>query len=394
LKKVVRTLGVALLAALAVPADAKDYSGEVGVFGGWVKQDSTLSGADQEIGDSSPTLGGRLGFLLSDQVGWFAEARHTWIGTFRPEGRTGTYDLRSGLELYGPELWKNAPLYIAGAGGLEYIDFDSGVTVDRPIISGGLGQRIGLTDNVHFRWEGRVTHAFEDLSDIVRDEMTHYDLNLGLSLTWGGSDTDGDGVKDGLDACPDTPKGANVDARGCSQDGDGDGIEDSVDQCPDTPKGARVDATGCPTDADGDGVWDGIDQCPNTPANTQVDVKGCPALFEKERDDLVLQGVNFETNKAVLLPASRVILDNVAGSLKAWPEIRVEVGGYTDSRGSDAYNLKLSTERAAAVRDYLMSRGVSADQLTSKGYGEANPVADDATDDGRAKNRRVELRKI
>ncbi|NNE43565.1 MAG: OmpA family protein, partial [Gemmatimonadetes bacterium] len=208
------------------------------------------------------------------------------------------------------------------------------------------------------------------------------------------TDTDGDGVWDGLDACPKTPKGATVDARGCATDSDGDGVADGVDQCADTPTGAQVDATGCPMDTDGDGVWNGIDQCPNTPANTKVGPKGCPILFDKERDDLVLQGVNFEYNSAVLLPESKLVLDRVAGSLKAWPEIRVEVGGHTDSQGSDAYNRKLSARRAASVRDYLVSRGVAAEQLTSAGYGETQPIADNTTDTGRAKNRRVELRKL
>jgi outer membrane protein OmpA-like peptidoglycan-associated protein len=92
------------------------------------------------------------------------------------------------------------------------------------------------------------------------------------------TDADGDGVFDGLDRCPGTPKGAKVDANGCPQDtdGDGDGVMDSADKCPGTPKGATVDAKGCPSDADGDGVFDGIDKCANTPAGTKVDAKGCP----------------------------------------------------------------------------------------------------------------------
>jgi len=89
-------------------------------------------------------------------------------------------------------------------------------------------------------------------------------------------DSDGDGVLDGLDACPDTPKGCPVDARGCPLDSDGDGVIDCLDKCADTPHGAKVDANGCPTDADGDGVWDGIDTCPDTPKGCRVDAKGCP----------------------------------------------------------------------------------------------------------------------
>ncbi len=90
------------------------------------------------------------------------------------------------------------------------------------------------------------------------------------------SDADGDGVVDGIDTCPNTPKGVKVDAKGCPMDSDGDGVFDGVDQCADTPKGAKVDAKGCPSDGDGDGVWDGIDQCPGTPKGALVDAKGCP----------------------------------------------------------------------------------------------------------------------
>jgi len=97
------------------------------------------------------------------------------------------------------------------------------------------------------------------------------------------SDADGDGVCDGLDQCPDTPQGATVDAHGCPTDSDGDGVYDGLDKCPDTPKGCKVDANGCPSDADGDGVCDGLDLCPNTPAGLRVDASGCPIeVSEKE----------------------------------------------------------------------------------------------------------------
>src|SRR5207245_1093741 len=88
---------------------------------------------------------------------------------------------------------------------------------------------------------------------------------------------------DDKDACPGTPAGAVVDARGCPLDSDGDGVPDGLDKCPGTPAGAHVDATGCPTDADGDGVPDGLDQCPNTPSGTKVDATGCPLPVEAVR---------------------------------------------------------------------------------------------------------------
>jgi OOP family OmpA-OmpF porin len=213
------------------------------------------------------------------------------------------------------------------------------------------------------------------------------------------TDNDGDGVPDGKDKCPDTPKGATVDATGCPKDTDGDGVLDGIDKCPDTPKGATVDATGCPKDTDGDGVLDGIDKCPDTPKGEKVDAVGCPLpksapLFTPEKKTLVLEGVNFEYDSATLTPGSLAVLDTVAASLKDWPEVRVEIGGHTDSRGSDAYNEKLSEKRAASVLEYLASKGIDAARMAAKGYGESKPIADNATDEGRAKNRRVELSRL
>lgn len=216
-------------------------------------------------------------------------------------------------------------------------------------------------------------------------------------------DSDGDGVYDGLDDCPDTPRGAKVDSHGCPNDSDHDGVFDGLDQCPDTPRGAKVDSKGCPIDSDHDGVYDGLDDCPDTPRGRKVDARGCPEpekerekpapLFENKKT-LVLEGVNFETNSAKLTRDSHAVLDRVARSLIDSPEVKVEVGGHTDSVGSESHNRALSSARAASVRDYLVGKGVEASRLVSKGYGESKPVADNATAAGRAKNRRVELTRI
>ena len=213
-------------------------------------------------------------------------------------------------------------------------------------------------------------------------------------------DSDGDGVNDGRDRCPDTPQGASVDAAGCPADSDGDGVYDGLDRCPGTPRGERVDSKGCPSDSDLDGVYDGQDRCPDTPNGIAVDDKGCPVkakpapLFEGSKKSLVLEGVNFETNSATLTPASHATLDRVAQSLNDSADVRVEIAGHTDSMGEAAHNMQLSAARADSVKRYLVSRGVDGSRLVTKGYGESNPIADNASASGRAKNRRVELNRI
>jgi len=217
-------------------------------------------------------------------------------------------------------------------------------------------------------------------------------------------DADGDGVFDGIDKCPKTPRGATVDTTGCPKDSDVDGVYDGIDRCPDTPKGAKVDAAGCPIDGDGDGVWDGIDRCPDTPRGAQVDATGCPTappppkpaaeFIPAAKVPVVLNGVTFATDSAQLTEESKGLLDRVATSLKANPDVRVEVAGHTDSTGGDRHNLVLSQYRAETVRDYLIGDGVPAVQIEAKGYGKGEPIGDNKTQEGRALNRRVELRRL
>ncbi len=205
-------------------------------------------------------------------------------------------------------------------------------------------------------------------------------------------DSDGDGVIDARDQCPDTRAGMKVDANGCPIDSDQDGVADAVDRCPNTPAGDTVDANGCSVakDADGDGVPDASDRCPRTPLGARVDALGCPQLFSASRT-LILQSVTFQTGSAVLSAASFGTLDQVAASLRAYPEIRVEVAGYTDDQGTMAANRRLSQARADAVRAYLIRQGVAPAQLTARGFGSANPLDSNLTPAGRARNRRVEL---
>ncbi len=199
-------------------------------------------------------------------------------------------------------------------------------------------------------------------------------------------DADGDGVNDNLDRCPNTPAGNRVDANGCELDADGDGVVDRLDQCPGTPAGAKVDAKGCDLDSDNDGVVDSKDQCPDTPAGDRVDVNGCSF-----KEELKLPGVVFETNKAELVDSSSASLNDAVATLKRYPDIKVEVAGHTDSVGSDAYNRRLSQSRAETVMAYLKNAGVT-NELTARGYGERQPIADNNSEEGRQANRRVVLR--
>ncbi|MDH3271131.1 MAG: OmpA family protein [Gemmatimonadota bacterium] len=207
-------------------------------------------------------------------------------------------------------------------------------------------------------------------------------------------DSDGDGVFDEDDRCSATPVGVRIDDSGCRVDTDGDGVFDEDDRCSGTVAGVRVDASGCRVDTDGDGVFDEEDRCAATLVGTQVDATGCPVLFEPETTVVVLEGVNFETGSATLTAGAREVLDRVARSLIGNPDIRVEVGGHTDSTGSLALNLALSQERAEAVAAHLALRGVASSRMEARGYGPERPIAGNDTASGRAMNRRVELTRI
>ena len=213
-------------------------------------------------------------------------------------------------------------------------------------------------------------------------------------------DSDGDGVFDGIDQCPNTTTGCKVDANGCPTDSDGDGVCDGLDQCANTTSGCKVDLNGCPVDSDGDGVCDGLDKCPNTGAGLRVDKDGCPIEIMERETELLDTGmirisdINFASAKADVPEEAAATLDVVGAVLSKWPEIKIEIGGHTDSRGSAAYNLTLSQGRAAAVRDYLLAHfsQLQPDQITVKGYGESKPLVANTNALNLAKNRRVECK--
>ena len=271
------------------------------------------------------------------------------------------------------------------------------------------GAAIELTD----RWSMELGYRYHDAGEFEKDagfgvtgwytgsaagELRAHEAMLEFVCVFGGDkavaeeppaiaqpqDSDGDGVYDDRDRCPGTPSGVAVDAWGCPLDTDKDGIFDYLDKCPGTPAGVKVDANGCPLDSDGDGVYDHEDQCPKTPKGAAVDQRGC----------WVLKGVNFDTNKADIKPGSYKVLDDAVDVLKKNPQLKLEVQGHTDNRGSAQYNQQLSEKRAKSVVDYFVSKDIEKSRMNSAGYGLTKPAASNDTPEGRAQNRRVELKPI
>lgn len=238
----------------------------------------------------------------------------------------------------------------------------------------------------------------------------------GLARFDGCPDSDGDGVPDNLDKCPNTPTGVRVDADGCPTDTDGDGVPDYLDKCPNVPGLAKFDGCpdrdgdgipdhldkcpdvaglaqfeGCP-DTDGDGIPDHLDKCPTVPGIPEN--KGCPEV-KKEVITIfkqALQGIQFDLNKSTIKPTSYGILNKVVKVMQDNPAYNLQISGHTDSQGNDAYNQKLSEERAASVKEYLVSKGIDATRLVPQGFGETQPVASNNTAKGRYLNRRVEFK--
>ena len=212
----------------------------------------------------------------------------------------------------------------------------------------------------------------------------------GLAQFQGCPDTDGDGVADKDDNCPEVA--GPVENNGCPwPDTDGDGVLDKDDACPSVAGPAANNV--CPwPDTDGDGVLDKDDECPTVPG--LVELKGCPRKVAEEVTGQ-LKDILFNFNKATLRPESEPKLDAAAAYLKQYGNGKYLVIGHTDKKGTDAYNLKLSRERAAAVVKALEARGVSADQLKSRGVGSAQATEPaTASDEARLKDRKVVVEEI
>ncbi|MBR57648.1 MAG: flagellar motor protein MotB [Myxococcales bacterium] len=217
------------------------------------------------------------------------------------------------------------------------------------------------------------------------------------------ADSDGDGIDDPADNCPKDAedKDGFQDADGCPDlDNDEDGVPDRADKCPNDPedKDNIADQDGCPEqDADNDGVLDAQDGCPLEPENINgcEDTDGCPEAKKvcvTSKKIVITEKIFFATNRARILKKSHDLLEEVAQVILNHSEIElIEIQGHTDSRGSDSYNRKLSEKRAKAVHRFLSRLGVPRGRIQYQGYGEEQPIADNETDEGRAKNRRVEF---
>ena len=286
-------------------------------------------------------------------------------------------------------------------------------------ILGGVGWLFGLGENVGLGPMVRVGTVLSTAEDDASGRSTAVFWNAGIALSIHGSreeppppppppptDTDGDGIMDPDDRCVTEPENRNgfEDTDGCPDDpdSDSDGVRDSQDRCPQQPEDRDnyQDEDGCPDpDNDGDGVPDTSDRCRDQPEtrNGFEDDDGCPdeapptAVVEDSRIS-INQTIHFQLNRAVILPESFPILDQVVSVLQAHPEIRrISVEGHADDRGTELRNRELSQRRARAVAQYLRSHGVARGRVTHQGFGSTRPIAQGDTEEAHAQNRRVEF---
>ena len=325
--------------------------------------------------------------------------------------------------------------FVSVGGGYTWLDSKGTGTAN-----GGLGTNMWVNESIGFNIQTSYKHAFD--SDNI---APHFQHSAGVTVRFGGTDTDGDGIYDKDDACPevfgleefngcpDTDGDGIIDSEddcpdvaglaelnGCP-DSDGDGIADKDDACP-TVKGSKAN-NGCP-DTDGDGVIDGNDKCPtvagpaandgcpwpDTDGDGVLDKddkcpkeagpasnNGCPVVIVEPTVEVMASLNNyartilFDTGKSSFKQETYPVLVAIAAILKEYPTTDFSIDGHTDSVGSASSNQLLSERRANAVRDYLISNGISAQRLSAKGYGEVSPIDNNATRSGRKNNRRVEV---
>ncbi len=409
------------------------------IVGGHFFSDSSALGRSDYAAPNSSlahsvALGGRAGYGLSKYFLLEAEFLAMPTKMAASEGQVFAYTGRGHLAFRFPfgATRRFEPFVLLGGGAIAARP-DPGLPLKTETLGAfhtGLGLRVHVHRWVGVRLDGRMvlvpevrtptfTQDYEVLGSVyarfgftpdkpadakpadidndgVPDAEDRCPAEAGLKDNAGCPDKDGDGdtVVDRLDKCPD--RAGLVENAGCPDtDTDGDGIVDRLDKCPSEvgPKGNK----GCPdTDADGDGVVDRLDKCPNEPEtrNNYKDNDGCPDELPPNLAKFVgtIQGLKFLPNKAILTKESLAILDEAVTVLTEHNKVKVEIGGHTDNIGVPADNLALSQQRADAVKNYLASKGVDPNRLTAIGYGQTQPVADNANAAGRAQNRRVEFK--
>jgi OOP family OmpA-OmpF porin len=311
-------------------------------------------------------------------------------------------------------------------------------------INGGFGLTYWMSKQVGLSWTSTYKHSFDETRIVNVDVPSHMQHGLGLIFKFGAKDADGDGIYDRLDACPQNagPKELNgcpdtdgdkiidkddacpevagiAEFNGCP-DTDGDGVADKDDACPEVA-GLKTLA-GCP-DADGDGVADKSDKCPQVKGPKEnggcpwpdrdgdkvldkddkcpdvagtVANQGCPDITEDAEKKLneYAKTILFDSGRASFQKQTFPVLQSITAILKEYPSAKFSIEGHTDNTGKAATNQKLSEERAAAVKGYLVQNGVAADRLTSSGYGQTKPIDSNKTKAGKANNRRVEVKLV
>jgi len=396
-----------LLIGLANTANAENKAGAFTVspmLGGYIFEDN------QDIEDKA-TYGLGLGYNIDQN--WGLEGMFNYIDTDseKDAGDVDAYIYRIDTLYHFTPDKKLVPYIATGIGGITLDPSRESNDTDFLVNYGG-GIKYFVNDFTALRADVRHIISFNDTYNNLA-------YTFGLTFLLGGEkkalaagykDSDGDGVYDHMDQCPNTPQGVAVDDSGCPLDSDGDGVYDHVDQCPNTPQGVAVDGSGCPMDSDGDGVYDYLDKCPDTPKEATVDAVGCPldsdgdGVFDyldkcpdtpkgatvDETGCWAFGGeIFFDFDKSELKPAACPLLKESVNILKKNPEMRVEIQGHTDSEGDEVYNQTLSEKRAMAVKAYLVKQGINSNRLETKGYGSSNPITSNDTKEGRHKNRRV-----
>ena len=302
--------------------------------------------------------------MLTDFLDLRVEARHV-LSDSSKSGLASNIELQLGVDLW---LWDGGKAAPADADRDGVADPDDACPFDK-----GRPTAAGCPD--------RDGDGVADAADACPDAP-------GTATLDGCPDTDGDGVGDGLDRCRDVPGLAAY--EGCPPpppDADGDGTPDADDQCPSDP-GPRH-ARGCP-DQDGDGILDRDDKCPTQPGVAEE--KGCLPRVIQRRFSGSVRGINFETASAAIKKSSHALLDQAVKVFTQYPTLRIEISGHTDDQGEDDMNMRLSDDRAAAVKAYLVDKGIAPERLIAVGFGETRPIAPNKTGAGRAKNRRIEFK--